>query len=222
MYSLKPPKSPSSQAKTGKGVTDEDHPLTSPQSEGCNGASHNNGEVTSSDSRIPLNGKNVEAAPQSENVVPRVYKRRWIMLMLFTSYSFTNAYQWIHLNIIGNVVMKYYNSSLPESPYHQQLTIDWLSMIYMLAYVPLILPVTWLLDKRGLRIVGIAATFLNALGAWLKCGSVGPERFALVMVAQTICAIGQVFILGMPARLAAVWFGHNQVSTIICQDPLID
>jgi len=35
------------------------------------------------------------------------------MLFLFTSYSATNAFQWIHLNIINNVIMGYYNASLP-------------------------------------------------------------------------------------------------------------
>lgn len=50
-------------------------------------------------------------------------------------------------------------------------------------------------------------------GAWLKCAAVSPDRFPVLMVAQTVCAISQVFILGMPARVAAVWFGPRQVST---------
>lgn len=29
----------------------------------------------------------------------------------------------------------------------------WTSMIYMLMYIPLILPATWILDKYGLRLV---------------------------------------------------------------------
>jgi len=95
----------------------------------------------------------------------------------------------------------------------KEVAVDWLSMIYMLAYIPLIVPVTWLLDRRGLRTVAITATFLNALGAWLKCAAVRPDLFAVLMTAQTICAIAQVFILGIPARLAAVWCGPNEVST---------
>ena len=154
-----------------------------------------------------------EVSCKNTRVVPKVYKRRWIMLIIFTGYSMTNAYQWIHMNIIGNVIKKYYNSSLPDTPYMAQMTIDWLSMVYMLAYIPLIFPVTWLLDRKGLRVVGLAATFLNCCGAWVKCTAVHPDRFILVMFGQTLCAIGQVFILGIPARLAAVWFGHNQVST---------
>lgn len=149
----------------------------------------------------------------SVSLLPRVYMRRWFMLALFSICSMSNAFQWIHLNIIANIIMKYYNESLPGDTYQKQLAIDWLSMIYMLAYIPLIFPATWILDRKGLRIVGIAATFLNCLGAWLKCASVSPDRFGVLMTAQTICAIAQIFILGIPARLAAVWFGPNEVST---------
>lgn len=135
------------------------------------------------------------------------------MLLLFVAYSFSNAYQWIHLNIIGNIIMKYYNESLPEDSFQQETAIDWLSMIYMLVYIPLIFPATWLLDKKGLRLNLICGAFLNALGAWIKCACLSPDRFPVLMFAQTLCAIAQIFILGIPARLAAVWFGPNQVST---------
>ena len=86
-------------------------------------------------------------------------------------------------------------------------------MVYMMAYVPLIFPATSLLDTRGLRLVGILGSLLNAAGAWIKCVAVSPDRFAVLMLGQTVCAIAQIFILGLPARLAAVWFGPNEVST---------
>ena len=59
------------------------------------------------------------------------------------------------------------------------MAVDWLSMVYMLAYVPLIFPVTWLLDRKGLRIVGILGSVLNAVGAVMKCASVSPHRHDL-------------------------------------------
>ncbi|BFZ12642.1 hypothetical protein BsWGS_15681 [Bradybaena similaris] len=83
----------------------------------------------------------------------------------------------------------------------------------MLVYIPLIFPATWLLEKKGLRICCILGSLLNSLGAWLKCASVSPNRFALLMFAQTICSVAQLWVLGIPARLAAVWFGSNEVST---------
>lgn len=150
---------------------------------------------------------------QHPKFVAHLYRRRWLMVFLFAAYSMSNAYQWIHLNIIGDKVLVFYNASMPDSQYMQEVALDWLSMVYMLAYIPLILPLTWLLDRRGLRLVAIIGSFLNALGAWLKCAAVHPDRFALVVFAQTICAIAQVFILGLPTLLAAVWFGPNEVST---------
>src|SRR5688572_8681388 len=43
--------------------------------------------------------------------------QRWFILLLFASYSMSNAYQWIHLNIIGDKVLIFYNASMPESTY---------------------------------------------------------------------------------------------------------
>lgn len=102
------------------------------------------------------------------SIIPRVYKRRWLILLIFCLYSLSNAYQWIHLNIISNIIESYFNSSLPEDYYQRRVAIDWLSMLYMLAYIPLIFPATWLLDKKGLRLCGLCGAFLNALGAWVK------------------------------------------------------
>ncbi|TKS76079.1 Feline leukemia virus subgroup C receptor-related protein 2 [Collichthys lucidus] len=73
----------------------------------------------------------------------RLYKRRWMIVLLFSSYSLCNSFQWIQYGIISNIFMKFYNVDA--------FTIDWMSMIYMLTYIPFIFPVTWLLDKKGLR-----------------------------------------------------------------------
>ena len=96
------------------------------------------------------------------------------------------------------------------------MALDWLSMVYMLAYIPLIFPATWLLDRYGLRVTAIVGALLNAIGAWIKCAAIDSSRlsrFAVQMTAQTVCAVAQIFILGIPARLAAVWFGPGEVST---------
>jgi FLVCR family feline leukemia virus subgroup C receptor-related protein len=50
-------------------------------------------------------------------------------------------------------------------------------------------------------------------GAWLKVLSVAPNYFYLAFFGQALVGTAQIFILGVPARLAAVWFGPRQVST---------
>ncbi len=82
-----------------------------------------------------------------------------------------------------------------------------------LLYFPLVFPASWLLDRWGLRLAVLLGSFGNSLGAWLKCPSAQPDRFWLTFVAQTIVGASQIFTLGIPPRLAAVWFGSDQVST---------
>lgn len=53
----------------------------------------------------------------------------------------------------------------------------------------------------------------HIIGAWIKCTAVSPDRFAVLMVAQVVCALGNLWILAMPAKVAAVWFGYDQLST---------
>ncbi|XP_053191139.1 feline leukemia virus subgroup C receptor-related protein 2 [Scomber japonicus] len=135
----------------------------------------------------------------------RLYKRRWAIVFLFSAYSLSNAYQWIQYGIISNIIMKFYNVDL--------FAVDWLSMIYMLTYIPFIFPVTWLLDKKGLRVTALVANALNCAGTWIKVASARPDLFGVTMLAQFASSLSQVFILGMPSRLASVWFGADEVST---------
>ncbi|XP_045068935.1 feline leukemia virus subgroup C receptor-related protein 2-like isoform X2 [Coregonus clupeaformis] len=135
----------------------------------------------------------------------KLYKRRWFIVLLFSSYSLCNSFQWIQYGIINNIFMKFYGV--------ESFTIDWMSMIYMLTYIPFIFPVTWLLDKKGLRVIALVATAMNCAGTWIKVTSVRPDLFAVTMLGQFCCSLAQVFILGMPSKIASVWFGSEEVST---------
>ncbi|KAG5455026.1 Feline leukemia virus subgroup C cellular receptor, variant 2 [Clonorchis sinensis] len=132
-----------------------------------------------------------------------LYKKRWLILIIFCFCSMTNAYHWIHLNIISDRVLYVWKVSIPA---------------------------TWLQGRYGLRVSVTSAAFVNAIGAWLKCVAVylaaDPKKlegstpsvaelsgFPVLMLAQTLDAIAQVFILGVPAQLAATWFGDREVST---------
>ncbi|NP_001414554.1 FLVCR choline and heme transporter 1 [Rattus norvegicus] len=131
--------------------------------------------------------------------------RRFVVLLIFSLYSLVNAFQWIQYSSISNVFEDFYQ----VSPLH----INWLSMVYMVAYVPLIFPATWLLDTRGLRLTALLGSGLNCLGAWVKCGSVKQHLFWVTMLGQILCSVAQVFILGLPSPVASVWFGPKEVST---------
>lgn len=152
----------------------------------------------------------VEAEAPNESIPAltpevRLTWRRWVVVVLFSSYSFCNAFQWIQYGSINLIFADFYGVT--------HLAVDWLSMCYMVVYIPLLFPVAWLLDLKGLRLIALAGSALNCLGAWVKTGSAEPHLFPVTILGQIICSLAQVFILGMPSRIASVWFGPREISS---------
>ncbi|GFG32507.1 hypothetical protein Cfor_04335 [Coptotermes formosanus] len=135
----------------------------------------------------------------------KVYKRRWLILLIFVLFCIVSTSQWTQYAIINNIVIRYYNV---ESVY-----VEWTAIVYMAVYVPAIIPALIFLEKKGLRWAIFLGALGTALGSWIKAVSVAPDRFWVTFTGQTFVAISQVFLLSIPPRLAAVWFGSNQVST---------
>ncbi|KJH47503.1 hypothetical protein DICVIV_06390 [Dictyocaulus viviparus] len=65
-------------------------------------------------------------------VKPRVYKRRWAILVMFILLSASNGAQWIMYSVIAQIVADFYNVSFSA--------VDWTSMIYMATYIMLFIP----------------------------------------------------------------------------------
>ncbi len=163
------------------------------------------GRAISIGSRLDIEvfqGDQAELVPKAET---KVYLRRWFMLFLFSAVSASNAFMWLQYGIISNIFMRFYSID--------SLAIDWLSMIYLLTYIPLILPVLWLLDNRGIRDVVLVGSAFNCIGAWIKIGSASPNLFPVTFFGQFVCSVATVFVLGIPSYLASVWFGEKEVST---------
>ncbi|XP_046961478.1 uncharacterized MFS-type transporter C09D4.1 isoform X2 [Vanessa cardui] len=147
----------------------------------------------------------LDSPTKKPTVEYNVFPIRWLVLFIFVLYSATNSMQWLQYSIIQDAVVKYYGVT--------SITVYWTSMVYMITYIPLIFPASYLLDKTGLRITTIIGSFGTCAGAWLKVFSVPQDLFWLGFTGQTVVAISQVFILNVPPRLAAVWFGADQVSS---------
>ncbi|XP_078798682.1 choline/ethanolamine transporter flvcr2b isoform X6 [Oryzias latipes] len=145
-------------------------------------------------------GGPAELGPETE-----IYCRRWLMLFLFGAVSASNAFMGLQYAIISNTFMRFYSMD--------SLAIDWLSLVYLLTYVPLILPVLWLLHNRGIRDAVLVGSAFNTIGSWIKIGSAGPDLFPVAFLGQFVCSVATVFILGIPSYLASVWFGEEEVST---------
>jgi MFS family permease len=138
--------------------------------------------------------------PQSEF---KVYGVRWVMLTVYMFMVAVNQLLWITFAPITGDATKYYGVS--------DLRIGILSMCFMIVYIVVSIPASWIIDRFGIRIgVGIGAVFTGVFG--LVRGFAGPD-YNWLLLAQIGIAIGQPFILNAITKLAARWFPIEERAT---------
>ncbi|KAF8367665.1 hypothetical protein PRIPAC_85494, partial [Pristionchus pacificus] len=158
------------------------------------------GKVNGHHHHLPL------ARDEIDDVSHRVFTRRWAMLLMFILLSGSNGMQWTQYTIIVDHVVAFYTDVTTSH-------VDWTSMIYMLTYILFFVPASWFLDRFGLRWSLLLGAGGNCIGAWIKIMSTSPDAFWITFIGQTIVGGSQMFTLGIPPKLAAVWFGSDEVST---------
>jgi cyanate permease len=133
----------------------------------------------------------------------KVYRMRWMMLIVYMFMVAVNQLLWITFAPITGDATKYYGVS--------DLKIGILSMCFMIVYIIVSIPASWIIDKYGIRIgVGIGAVFTGVFG--LIRGFAGPD-YTLLLLAQIGIAVGQPFILNAITKLAARWFPIEERAT---------
>jgi cyanate permease len=133
----------------------------------------------------------------------RVYGIRWVMLCVYMLIVAVNQLLWITFAPITGDATKYFGVS--------DLQIGILSMCFMIVYIVVSIPASWIIDKYGIRTgVGIGAVFTGIFG--LLRGFAGTD-YNLLLMAQIGIAIGQPFILNAITKLAARWFPIEERAT---------
>jgi cyanate permease len=133
----------------------------------------------------------------------KVYGRRWIMLVIFMLLISANQLLWITFAPITGDASKYYAVS--------DLKIGILSMCFMIVYIVVSIPASWIIDKYGIRVgVGIGALFTGLFG---MLRSVSGSDYNMLLMMQIGVAIGQPFILNAITKFAARWFPIEERAT---------
>jgi MFS family permease len=133
----------------------------------------------------------------------QIYGYRWIVLLVFMLMAAINQLLWITFAPITSDAVRYYGVS--------DLSIGLLSMVFMIVYVFVSIPASWVIDTYGIKVaVGIGAVLTGVFG--LLRGLIAPN-FTLVMLSQIGIAIGQPFILNAVTTVAARWFPMRERAT---------
>ncbi|MEE9571548.1 MAG: MFS transporter [Candidatus Neomarinimicrobiota bacterium] len=140
-----------------------------------------------------------------EQINFKIYGYRWIVLFAFMFVVAINQLLWITFAPITGSAAIYYGVS--------DLSIGLLSMCFMIVYIVVSIPASWVIDKFGIRVaVGIGATMTGLFG--LMRGLVATD-YTLVLIAQIGIAIGQPFILNAVTTVAARWFPIQERATAV-------
>ncbi|XP_046751539.1 uncharacterized MFS-type transporter C09D4.1-like [Diprion similis] len=141
---------------------------------------------------------------EPETLEVKVFKRRWLQLFLFVLYSASNGLQWLQYTIITNIICRYYNVS--------RITVALTTVVLMVSYMLLLVPTSYLINRVGLRWTVLIGATVTCLGSWIKVFSAAPDRFAVTLMGQCVVAVSQSFLCPVPGKLAACWFGKDQVA----------
>ena len=135
----------------------------------------------------------------------RLYGYRWVVLGVFMFINLTIQMLWITYAPITGLAAKFYGVT--------DLQIGFLAMTFMIAFIPLSIPVSWVIDTYGFRLaVSIGAVLMGIFG--LLRGFAG-TNYSLVLWSTVGIAAAQPFLLNAWTKVPANWFAIEERATAV-------
>jgi MFS family permease len=135
----------------------------------------------------------------------KLYGYRWVVLTVFMLINLTMQTLWITYAPITGPAATFYGVG--------DLQIGLLSMTFMIAFIPLSIPVSWVIDTYGFRLaVSIGAILMGVFG--VLRGLAG-GNYGLVLWSTIGIAIAQPFLLNAWTTIPAKWFAIEERATAV-------
>src|SRR6266542_42990 len=135
----------------------------------------------------------------------KLYPYRWAVLAVFMLVNVTIQILWISYAPITGPAAKFYGVG--------DLQIGFLSMSFMIAFIPLSIPVSWVIDTYGFRLaVSIGAIMMGIFG--ILRGMAG-TNYTLAMWSTIGIAAAQPFLLNTWTKVPANWFAIEERATAV-------
>jgi MFS family permease len=133
----------------------------------------------------------------------KVYGYRWVVLATFMLVNGIIQMHWINFAPITTEAVKFYNVT--------PLQIGLFSMSFMIVFIFVCIPASYVIDTYGVRIgVGIGAV-LTAVFGIVK--GVYADSYNAILIASFGLAVGQPFIMNAMTKVAADWFPIEERAT---------
>jgi len=134
----------------------------------------------------------------------KVYGYRWVVLAAFMFINLTIQILWICFAPVTGPAAEFFQVS--------DMQIGMLAMSFMIVYIPLAIPASWVIDRLGFKNgVGLGAILLGAFG--LLRGLYSPT-YPWVLGFTLGIAVAQPLLLNAFTTLAAKWFPLNERASV--------
>jgi cyanate permease len=133
----------------------------------------------------------------------KVYRYRWVVLLVYFLINALMQIQWIAFAPVTSEAVVFYQVSA--------LQIDLVSLIFMIVYLFISFPASYIIDTWGIRIgIGIGAALMGIFG-FVK-GIYGAS-YEMVIISQIGIAVGQPFVLNSVTKVGVRWFPLHERAT---------
>ena len=139
------------------------------------------------------------------NQTYRVYGYRWVVLGVFMFVNLTVQMLWITFAPITGPAANFYGVT--------DLQIGYLAMSFMITYLFLSFPASWVIDTYGFRKAVSIGAVLMSVFAILR-GLAG-DNYTLVLIGSIGIGIGQPFLMNSWTKVPANWFSFNERATAV-------
>jgi len=135
----------------------------------------------------------------------KLYPYRWVILAVFMFINLTIQILWISYAPIASAAADFYRTT-PEA-------INFLAMTFMIAFIPLSIPVSWAIDKFGFtKTVGLGVVLMSVFG--ILRGATG-DNYTMVLISTIGIAVAQPFLLNAWTTVPAKWFNTEFRATAV-------
>jgi MFS family permease len=135
----------------------------------------------------------------------RLYGYRWVVLAVFMFVNLTIQILWITFAPITGPAAAYYGVT--------DLQIGYFAMSFMIAFIPLSIPVSWMIDTIGFRpAVNVGVILMGIFG--ILRGLAG-NNYTMVLWSTIGIAVAQPFLLNAWTKVPANWFAIEERATAV-------
>ncbi|RKK27130.1 hypothetical protein BFJ68_g16535 [Fusarium oxysporum] len=145
-----------------------------------------------------------EGIMDEQSITPRVYKRRFIGMVVLFALNLCSALAWIDMASVVDYASEHFSTSPSR--------INWFSTSFLFVALAANWPAS-IATRKSVKLSMMISSGLMASGTWVMYGGTHVKSFGLAIFGHCIIAASQSFTIILPAPYSETWFVSGSRAT---------